>query len=258
MVNNNQKPTSKEWWDVSVFDDVFQARPSEINLQIFRTAYGDDYPEEAEPHSFITKTDLRKIVQCLAIGKGNVFVDLGCGRGGPGLWLARQTGADLIGIDLSPNAIKLANQFITRFGMNGRAHFQQGDLCATGLPDQSCDGAISIDVIMFIPDVNVVMKEAARILKPGARFVFTSFEGTPYGFYRSPLQDNDFEIEVYEEKPDWKRRQLLLYERTIAEQDKLFKEMGEGARPLIEEAQYFLEKGLENTLHVLVAARKRI
>jgi AcrR family transcriptional regulator len=36
---------------------------------------------------------------------GRVVADLGCGHGGPGLWAAQQTGATLIGIDLSPAGI---------------------------------------------------------------------------------------------------------------------------------------------------------
>ena len=33
---------------------------------------------------------------------------LGCGRGGPGLWLAQQAGAALVGVDLSPVAVDQA------------------------------------------------------------------------------------------------------------------------------------------------------
>ncbi len=43
-------------------------------------------------------------------GPGHVVADLGCGHGGPGLWAARQTGATLIGIDLSPAGIELARR----------------------------------------------------------------------------------------------------------------------------------------------------
>jgi ubiquinone/menaquinone biosynthesis C-methylase UbiE len=67
----------------------------------------------------------------------------------------------LIGIDYSANAIELANQRVTEFGLVGHASFLRRDLCATGLPDQSCDGAVSIDVVMFIQDKSAVMREMA-------------------------------------------------------------------------------------------------
>ena len=106
-----------DWHAVTRFDSEYQQRPGKTNLRIWREAYGDGYPAEAEPHSFVTKTDLARIVDLLAIGSGNTLIDLGCGRGGPGLWLARATGADLIGIDLSPNAIAQAKQRVAEFGL---------------------------------------------------------------------------------------------------------------------------------------------
>ena len=108
----------------------------------------------------------------------------------------------MIGIDLSPNAIAQAKQRVPEFGLVGQARFVCGDLCATGLPEQSCDGAVSIDVIMFIQDIAAVMQEAARILRPGASFIFTAFEDSNAEKYRLPLLDNGFAVEVYEEKPD--------------------------------------------------------
>lgn len=256
--------SSLNWNDVArevssnliIFDAVYKVRPGETSSRIWRYAYGDDYPEEVEPYSFITRTDLERIAHLLAIGSGSVLADLGCGRGGPGLWLARKTGADLIGIDQSSNAIVQANQRIIEFGLVGRARFMQGDLSATGLPDQSCDGAVSVDVVMFIQDKSTVMRETARILRPGTHFIFTAFEGRDAELYRTPLCDNGFDVEVYEEKPDWHRRQLAIYEKTVAEQGALIEEMGEGAQPLISEAKFMLADGLVNTRHVFVVGRK--
>jgi len=46
------------------------------------------------------------------------------GRGGPGLWLARATGADLIGIDWSPVGVESASapSFSFRPGRPGALH----------------------------------------------------------------------------------------------------------------------------------------
>ena len=90
---------------------------------------------------------------------------------------------------------------------------------------------------MFIRDISTVMREVARILRPGAPFIFTAYEDRDAELYRLPLLDNGFAVEVYEEKPDWRRRQLALYARTVAEQAALIEEMGEGARSLIAEAE---------------------
>jgi ubiquinone/menaquinone biosynthesis C-methylase UbiE len=223
---------------------------------VCKDAYDDDYPEEAEPHSFVTKTDLARFVGLLAVGPGSVLVDLGCGRGGPGLWLARETGADLIGIDVSPNAIRQADQRVAEFGLGGRARFIQADLCVTTLPDQSCDGAISIDVLMFVQDKQAIMREAGRILRPGAPFVFTAFEPRDTELYLAPLRDNRFSVEVYEEKPDWSRRARAVYEGFVAHKAALLAEMGEGIRYLIAESEGALASWPWNDRHVFVAGRR--
>jgi len=254
MGNQNSNPTN--WLDPANYNPVYKKRPGKTTIQTFRDAYGSDYPEDVEPHSFITKTDLAHIVHWLGIGPGDVLIDLGCGRGGPGLWLARETGANLIGVDLSINAIELANQRIADFGLVGRARYLVGNLCETGLPDLSCDGAVSIDVLMYLPDIVPAIKEISRILRPGARLVFTAFEGRDAEIYRQPLLDNGFEVELYEEKPNWRSRQLVLYERTVAEQAAILEELGDGAQTLIEEAKDLLADGLVNARHVIVVAKK--
>ncbi|MEA2790662.1 MAG: hypothetical protein QOG73_3068, partial [Acetobacteraceae bacterium] len=62
------------------------------------------------------------------------------------LWISGRTGADLIGIDLSPVGVDLAREQATRLGLADRARFQVGDLTNTGLPDASCDAVLSLDV----------------------------------------------------------------------------------------------------------------
>ncbi|MFX1593876.1 MAG: hypothetical protein ACFFCL_14380 [Promethearchaeota archaeon] len=73
----------------NLFRQIFKKDRSESYRDLFREAYKDDYPEEANPDSFVTLTDLRTIAKNLNIGPGKTFIDLGCGRGGPGMWISR-------------------------------------------------------------------------------------------------------------------------------------------------------------------------
>jgi hypothetical protein len=54
--------------------------------------------------------------------------------------------------------------------------YKSANFDATSLDPASIEGAISIDVIWAIPDQRAGFAETARILKPGARFVFTDWE----------------------------------------------------------------------------------
>src|SRR3712207_6401443 len=73
---------------------------SPTRRRIRREVYGDEYPDNVDPRSYVTWTELRRIAHELGVGPGARFIDLGCGPGGPGLWVARETGAAVVGIDL--------------------------------------------------------------------------------------------------------------------------------------------------------------
>ena len=145
------------------FDQSHQGRMrNAVVEQIYQTAFGQDYPADAQPNAFYSATTLQLAIDALQLRPGHVVADLGCGHGGPGLWAARQTGAALIGIDLSPAGIELARRQAAQLGLDRQARFLVGDLAATGLPGASCDAVISLDVLMFVPD-----KAAAARHTPG-------------------------------------------------------------------------------------------
>ena len=119
---------------------------------------------------------LEWFVQVLRVGPGNTFADLACGRGGPGLWVLQETGASLIGIDLSTSAIQQAQDHVKGTALASRARYHSGTFDNTGLDTASMDGALSVEALFHAPDHQAACHEIARILKPGARFVMSSYE----------------------------------------------------------------------------------
>jgi hypothetical protein len=63
--------------------------------RLAREAYGADYPGELQPWGVTTWWTLGRFISGLRVGAGQHLLDLACGRGGVGLWLARATGAQL-------------------------------------------------------------------------------------------------------------------------------------------------------------------
>jgi ubiquinone/menaquinone biosynthesis C-methylase UbiE len=253
--------TQGQWRIKDVFNNLYGGEVrSNTFRNIYRDVFGDDYPEEADPTGFLTMTDLRNIAKYLNIGNDQSLVDLACGRGGAGLWVARQTGARLTGIDISDIAVEKAAQRIAAFGLEGRARFQVGDFAASGLPAASFDGAMSVDSLFLVPDKTGSIQEAARILRTGARFVFTTWElDVPLLVkdYRPLLAKAGFEIEAYESTPDWERRQRAVYDQILAQKETLIREMGkEAAKVWISDAETERPR-LARMRRILVAARKR-
>jgi SAM-dependent methyltransferase len=253
--------TMGRWGVQGVFDTLYAGQVrSEKFREIYRGVFGADYAEEADPTGYMTMTDLANIVKHLQVGSGQQFVDLACGRGGGSLWVARATGATLLGIDISPVAIQAARDRIAAFGVTGKAKFEARDITATRCPDASFDGAMSVDALFLVPDKTGAVREAARILKPGARFVFTTWElDEPFRVkdYRPLLAEAGFEVESLDETPDWERRQRAILEQSIAAKDQLTQEMGpEAATMWVHYCETELPK-LPLMRRILVVARKR-
>jgi 2-polyprenyl-3-methyl-5-hydroxy-6-metoxy-1,4-benzoquinol methylase len=101
--------------------------------RIWQEVYGAEYPEEAEPFGFVTRTGLHRIAQALHLHSGQTFLDVGCGQGGPGLWVARETEANVLGIDLSEVAIQQARERAERWDLPHQATFLVGNAIRTTL-----------------------------------------------------------------------------------------------------------------------------
>jgi SAM-dependent methyltransferase len=141
------------------FDEGFTAMAASPGIRRVWELVDPDLPPEVEPFSFVSVGLLGHVAHALALASGQTLVDLGCGRGGPGLWLARSQGASLIGVDFSLVAIQQASDRAALFGLAEAARFVVADLAATGLPDAIADAVVSIDALHFAVDLPAAGRE---------------------------------------------------------------------------------------------------
>jgi ubiquinone/menaquinone biosynthesis C-methylase UbiE len=76
-----------------------------------------------------------------------------------------RNGADCYGVDITDAHLSLARQNFATEGC--KLTLQRGDATALPFPDGYFDCVYSFGVIHHIPDVDAVMREAHRVLKPG-------------------------------------------------------------------------------------------
>lgn len=189
--NGDDRPDHPTQPTAAQFDEAFSAMATSAGLPaVFRDA-DPDLPAEVEPYSFVSAALLDGVARALALSPGQRLVDLACGRGGPGLWLARQAGATLIGVDFSPVAVAQATARAALFGLADRARFVVGELTDTGLADAGTDAAVSIDAFHFAADLDRAAGEAARLLHPGGRLVLTNWQPRSPGDERLPSHRRD-------------------------------------------------------------------
>jgi SAM-dependent methyltransferase len=226
------------------YEAVYQAlSASETFNRIWRSrAYNGEFPADFAHIGFLTLDEASTVRDVLALGEDSTLVDLACGSGGPGLWMASQTGASLIGVDPTESGLALARDRAQRVGLGHRAEFRRGTFARTGLSDSDADAVMSIEAFQYAPDKAAGLAEIRRILRPGGRVAFVAFEVDPAKAlgvpvlgvdpvrdYRPLLEAAGFQLDTYDETPRWEERVYGVFQAIVDSADTLTAEMGERA-----------------------------
>ena len=225
---------------VTVFTETFAAPVSTAELEIWRSVLGEEYPDGLDPHSYISRTELARMTDEVRLDAGEVIVDVGCGRGGPGLWVAAHTGARLVGVDIAETALVAASARADSLGLAERAEFRIGAFEQLPLDDAAADAVMSVDAMLFTPDKAAAAVELARVLRPGGRLVFTSWDyshqpvGRPpqVSDHRPVLTAAGFRVLAYDETEDWRDRQTRIGDGLLARADELAASAGVDEREM--------------------------
>lgn len=101
-------------------------------------------------------------------GAGSV-ADLGCGTGRTGAWMAARGVGEIDGVDISPGMLAAARaRGVYRL-------LREGKVGATGLDGGAYDLVVSCLVDEHLADLAPLYAEAARLARPGGRFVLVGF-----------------------------------------------------------------------------------
>lgn len=103
------------------------------------------------------------VVAAVAEAEPARVLEVGCGWGELALWVQRETGAELVAVDLSPYMVALARDA----GVD--AHV--GDVQELPFDDGAFDVAIAAWMLYHVPDLDRALAELARVLRPGGRLV---------------------------------------------------------------------------------------
>ena len=119
----------------------------------------------------------------------------------------------------------ISTSLLTRSGVaRSRASFVVADAADTSLPGKTADAVMCIDALQLVPDKSGLLREVARVLRPGDRLVITTWERhggesadlPPEGSIAALAGTAGLRILVREQCDDWLEQQAF-FRQVIAE-----------------------------------------
>jgi len=170
------------------------------------------------------RADVTAAVKALPLTAGDTVADLGFG-GGVGLdLLLRQVGTSghVDGVDLSATMLSHAARRFRHDIATGRLRLHAASMTGLPLATDSLDGAITLNTIYFIPELDLAFAELARVTKRSGRVVIGLAD--PNAMARSPLTQHHFRLRRVPEVIDLLQNAGLTVEEQlrVGEGDRVF------------------------------------
>jgi len=150
-------------------EDRLRTNYNETGVAVMQALYSDDYLSIGGTES------TRELAARAAVTGTSRVLDVGCGIGGPALWLAGEIGCTVEGVDLVPSSIAEASQRALARGLADKATFREADALALPFDDGSFDVVWGQDAWCHVPDKAGLLSEARRVLRPGGTIAFTDW-----------------------------------------------------------------------------------
>jgi len=157
-----------------------------------------------------------QLLKIANIKNTDYVLDAGCGVGGSSIWLAKEVGSKVIGIDLCKKNVDTAKAFARKYEVDDLVCFETRDYEDTNYGDNRFDVVWSLESVCHAQDKKRFLEETFRILKSGGRFIMAD------GFKRREPK-NEEEEKIYDM---WCKGWVVPHLTTMREFCKCMEEVG--------------------------------
>ena len=118
----------------------------------------------------------KRTVERLALATGAEVLDVGCGTGASALPAAEAVGSkgSVVGVDLSAHLLDRALAKAKAHGLPN-LEFRLADMTSLGYPNDHFDAVVSVFSIFFVPDMEGLIRELWRMVRPGGKLAVTTW-----------------------------------------------------------------------------------
>ena len=153
-----------------LYDSHYDRVDHAVYRSVREATYGDDLGQA----SWITADECRRFCGWLEIKPEHRLLEVACGSGGVAVRIAETTGAEVVGIDVNPFAVRAAERRNPPPNARTPPRFHLADADQPlPFPDRSFDFVFCNDSINHFRDRRSVLRDWRRILRPGGRCLFT-------------------------------------------------------------------------------------
>lgn len=137
----------------------------------YRALWGEHihhgYWEDGESPSRAQVKLVERLAARARVPRGGRVLDVGCGVGGPALWLARNLGCSVLGLTISPVQARMAGERARAEGLGRLARFEVADANRLDFKPESFDAVWVVECSEHLADKARFVESCARVLRPG-------------------------------------------------------------------------------------------
>lgn len=200
-----------------LYGTAYDNLATQVLEQVRRETYGEDFGQS----SWVTADEYRRFFKLLGLSSGDHVLDVGCGSGWPALFVARETGCRVTGIDVNEAGIRAGQALVREAGMQERVILQTGDVAQPlPFPAETFSVLVCMDALCHFPNRAKLFIDWCRVLRSGGRLLVTDpvvvsglvtkeelalrsstgyFEFCPSSFNERALRDAGFQLERVED-----------------------------------------------------------